>query len=144
MQAWVSCSGGQWSRQQAGCQYTQVRLDFSPELREALLVHTVCGARSWPKLLGIAVVELGLLLLWCLDHADGLDYSASFLLGHTCSFFGLARRRRNPLKLELHLMQLVCLPRVLSGHPHEVLFHAVYLERGMNSQLRYRDKMTDR
>ena len=131
----------QRSRQQAGCQHTQIRLDLSQELNEALLVHTVCCVRFWPKLYSITVVQLGLLLLWGLEHADGCDCSAGFLLGHCCTFFSLARCRRNPLEFELHLMQLVCLPREVSGHSHEVLFHAVYLERGMSSRLRYHEKM---
>ena len=53
----------QRSRQQARCQHTQGRLDLSQELREALLVRAVCRVRLGPELLGIAVVELGLLLL---------------------------------------------------------------------------------
>ena len=69
--------------------------------------------RFWPKLLSIAVVELGLPLLWGLDHADGRDCSDGFLLGNFFTFFSLARRRRNPLKFELHLMHLVRSPREL-------------------------------
>ena len=109
------------------------------ELREAPLVHTVCRVRFWPKLLSSAVVELGLLWLWGLDHADGRDCSAGFFLGHFCTFPSLARRRRKPLEFKLYLVAA----RELGGHPHEILFHAVQLEGGMNSRLRYHEEMVD-
>ena len=44
-------------------------LDLSQELREALPVHAVC-LRFRPELLGVAIVELDLLLLKDLDHPD--------------------------------------------------------------------------
>ena len=112
------------------CQNTQVRLDLSQELREALLVHTVCCA----KLLRIAVAELGLLLLWGVDHADCPDCSAVF---HFYTFFSLARRRGKPLEFKLYLVQLGCLPRELGGHSHEIFFHAIHAiqsSRGLDSR----------
>ena len=107
------------------------------ELREALLVHTVCCVRFWPKLLGMAVVELGLLLLWGVDHADGRDCSAGFLLGHFCTFFSLAHRRRKPLEFELHLscIGFACLVSSVAILTRSAS-HALYNSRGLNSRLR--------
>ena len=130
----------QWSRQKAWRQNTQVRLELSQELREALLVHSVCCVRFWPKLLGISVV------VFCsgaLTMPMVVTAALAFSSGHFCPFFSLACRRGKPLELELYLVQLGCLPRELSGHHHEIFFHATKLKRGMNSRLRYHDKMVD-
>ena len=64
----------------------------------------------WAKFLSIAVVELGLLLFWGLDQADGCECSACFVLGHFCTYFTLIHRSGKPLKFNLNLMHLVCLP----------------------------------
>ena len=55
-------------------------------------------------------------------------YSATY-----CTFFSLACRRRKSLKFELYLVQLGCLSRELSGHPHEICCHALRISRGLNS-----------
>ena len=49
----------------------------------------------------------------------------AFSSATVAGFFSLARCRRKPLEFELYLVQLVCVPRELSCHPHEILFHAV-------------------
>ena len=63
------------------------------------------------------------------------------LLGHSCTFFSLACRRRKPSEFQLYFVQLGCLSREVIGHPHEIFGHALKIIRGLNSQLRYRDKM---
>ena len=113
-------------------------------LREALLVHTVNCIRFWPKTSPAS--RLLSLVFFCsraLIMPMAATCSAGFFLGHFCTFFSLTRRRRKLLEFKLYLVQLSCLPRELGGHPHEILFHAVPLERGMNSQLRYHEKMVD-
>ena len=106
---------------------TLMNVSTSPKNSAKLFLSTRSAVyvSGQTELLGIAVVEIGLLLLWSLDHADDRDCSAGFFLEHFCTFFSLARHGRKPLEFELYLVQLICVPRELGGHLHEILFHAV-------------------
>ena len=77
-------------------QNTQVRLDLSQEFREALLVRSVCRVRLRPDILGVAIVELVLLLVGDLDHTDRCDCGTGLVgqLG-SCADLGLVSPTRH-------------------------------------------------
>ena len=97
-----------------GTKDTQVRLDLSQELREALLVHAVCRVRLGPELLGVAIVELDLLLVGDLDHTDRCDCGAR-LVGVLRPLVSLVHELIQASHCQLHFLQLGRFPRELSA-----------------------------